>query len=258
MILKMCSAASALSVWTPHGESLSAPFFRCCSLKITSSVNSSSGRSGALVVYASNDDINVVGPFPDEVKKELDLVPSVPNRSLARQRFSQECKLALNDQINRDYKVSYMYDALYAYFDRDYVGLEGFAKFFNDLSLETRQQAKKLIQYQNKRGGRVELRRIVMPLTDFHHPDMGDGLYAMEFALSMERVTNDRLLDLHKVASKNNDPQMADFIEGDFLTRQVDIVKKISEYVAQLRRIGKGHGVWHFDQMLLQDEVVVA
>ncbi|KAK9150049.1 hypothetical protein Syun_008358 [Stephania yunnanensis] len=80
----------------------------------------------------------------------------------------------------------------------------------------------------------------------------------MEIALSMERITNDRLLDLHKVASKNNDPQMADFIEGDFLTRQVDIVKKISEYVAQLRRIGKGHGVWHFHQMLLQDEVVVA
>ncbi|CBI18117.3 unnamed protein product, partial [Vitis vinifera] len=33
----------------------------------------------------------------------------------------------------------------------------------------------------------------------------------------------------------------------------VEAIKKISEYVAQLRRVGKGHGVWHFDQMLLEE-----
>ncbi|XP_050264902.1 ferritin, chloroplastic-like [Quercus robur] len=33
----------------------------------------------------------------------------------------------------------------------------------------------------------------------------------------------------------------------------VEAIKKISEYVAQLRRVGKGHGVWHFDQMLPHD-----
>ncbi|GJX36597.1 sister chromatid cohesion 1 protein 1 [Tanacetum coccineum] len=34
---------------------------------------------------------------------------------------------------------------------------------------------------------------------------------------------------------------------------QVESIKKISEYVAQLRRVGKGHGEWHFNQMLLKD-----
>ncbi|KAL0907831.1 hypothetical protein M5K25_022273 [Dendrobium thyrsiflorum] len=33
-----------------------------------------------------------------------------------------------------------------------------------------------------------------------------------------------------------------------------EAIKKISEYVAQLRRVGKGHGVWHFDQVLLNEE----
>ena len=28
-----------------------------------------------------------------------------------------------------------------------------------------------------------------------------------------------------------------------------------SDYVAQLRRLGKGHGVWHFNQQLLGGEV---
>ncbi len=30
-------------------------------------------------------------------------------------------------------------------------------------------------------------------------------------------------------------------------------VKVVADYVAQLRRIGKGHGVFHFDQMMAED-----
>lgn len=30
-------------------------------------------------------------------------------------------------------------------------------------------------------------------------------------------------------------------------------VKIVADYVAQLRRIGKGHGVFHFDQLLAED-----
>ncbi|KAG1365644.1 Ferritin [Cocos nucifera] len=75
----------------------------------------------------------------------------------------------------------------------------------------------------------------------------------MELALSLEKLTNEKLLNLHSVAEKCNDPQMVDFIESEFLGEQVEAIKKISEYVAQLRRVGKGHGVWHFDRMLLHE-----
>lgn len=71
--------------------------------------------------------------------------------------------------------------------------------------------------------------------------------------MSLEKLTNEKLLNLHSVAAKNNDVQLTDFIESEFLNEQVEAIKKISEYVAQLRRVGKGHGVWHFDQMLLQE-----
>ncbi|KAG5057437.1 hypothetical protein AAZX31_05G089300 [Glycine max] len=79
---------------------------------------------------------------------------------------------------------------------------------------------------------------------------------AMELALLLEKLTNEKLLNLHSVASKSNDAQLSDFIESEFLGEQVEAIKKISEYVAQLRRVGKGHGVWHFDQMLLHEEGV--
>ncbi|KAL6969159.1 Dysferlin [Sarracenia purpurea var. burkii] len=44
-----------------------------------------------------------------------------------------------------------------------------------------------------------------------------------------------------EVADQNNDPQMADFIESDFLPEQVEAIKKIASFVTQLRMVGKGH-----------------
>ncbi|KAM7499402.1 hypothetical protein LguiA_023816 [Lonicera macranthoides] len=194
-------------------------------------------------------------PF-EEVKKELMLVPSVPQDSLARQKYSNESEAAINEQINVEYNVSYIYHAIYAYFDRDNVALKGLAKFFKESSEEERGHAEKFMEYQNKRGGKVKLQSILMPLSEFDHVEKGDALYAMELALSLEKLTNEKLLNLHKVASRNNDVQLADFVESEFLGEQVEAIKRISEYVAQLRRVGKGHGVWHFDQMLLEEEVM--
>ncbi|KAK3019344.1 hypothetical protein RJ639_003875 [Escallonia herrerae] len=198
---------------------------------------------GGLVITASKEDNNrptaldvVFEPF-EEVKKELLLVPSVPQASIARH--------------NVEYNVSYIYHAMYAYFDRDNVALKGLAKFFKDSSEEERQHAEKLMEYQNKRGGKVKLQSMLMPLSEFDHLEKGDALYAMELALSLEKLTNEKLLNLQRVADENNDVQLTDFVENEFLTEQVDAIKKISEYVSQLRRVDKGHGVWHFDQKLL-------
>ncbi|TVU27518.1 hypothetical protein EJB05_30135 [Eragrostis curvula] len=194
----------------------------------------------------------VFQPF-EELKGELSLVPQSPNQSLARHKFVDECEAAINEQINVEYNASYAYHSLFAYFDRDNVALKGFAKFFKESSDEEREHAEKLMKYQNKRGGRVRLQSIVTPLTEFDHPEKGDALYAMELALALEKLVNEKLHNLHSVATRCNDPQLTDFIESEFLQEQVDAVKKISEYVAQLRRVGKGHGVWHFDKMLLEE-----
>nr|KYP72907.1 hypothetical protein KK1_005511 [Cajanus cajan] len=205
-------------------------------------------------------------PF-EEVKKELLVIPTLPHASLARQKYSDQCEAALNAQINVEYNVSYVYHAMYAYFDRDNVALKGLAKFFKESSVEERQHAEMMMEYQafcyiidlhfiaNKRGGRVQLQTMLMPFSEFDDEEKGDALHAMELALSLERLNNEKLLNLHSVSNENNDVQLVDFLESTFLVGQVEDIKKISEYVAQLRRVGKGHGVWHFDQMLLNGDV---
>lgn len=64
----------------------------------------------------------------------------------------------MNEQINIEYTISYVYHALHSYFARDNVGLPGFAKFFSEASEEERGHAQLLMDYQVKRGGRVELK----------------------------------------------------------------------------------------------------
>nr|ABO21681.1 ferritin 3 [Triticum aestivum] len=191
-------------------------------------------------------------PF-EELKGELSLVPQGKDQSLARHKFVDECEAALNEQINVEYNASYAYHSLFAYSDRDNVALKGFAKFFKESSDEERGHAEKLMEYQNKRGGRVRLQSIVTPLTKFDI--LRKAMPAMELALALEKLVNEKLHNLHSVrATRCNDPQLTDFVESEFLQEQVDAIKKISEYVSQLRRVGKGHGqVWHFDQMLLEE-----
>lgn len=199
----------------------------------------------------------VFEPFV-EVQTQLVKVPpstAASEESFARQRYAPACEAGINEQINIEYNISYVYHTLYAYFDRDNVALPGFAEFFKKSSEEEREHAEKFMEYQNKRGGRVKLQSILMPATtEFDNAEKGDALYAMELTLSLEKLVNEKLLHLHQTASDNNDPQMADFIESEFLVEQVDAIKRISEYVAQLRRVGKGHGVYHFD-LELQEAV---
>uniref|UniRef100_A0A5B7AEQ4 Ferritin n=1 Tax=Davidia involucrata TaxID=16924 RepID=A0A5B7AEQ4_DAVIN len=252
---------SAVSLSTMQGASLG-PLFSSSSSSSTSATIISlvpRRRCDGFVVSASAETGNlapltgvVFQPF-QEVKKEALIVPFAPHISLARQRFLEECEAAINEQINVEYSVSYVYHSMYAYFDRDNIALKGLAKFFKESSEEEREHAEKLMKYQNIRGGKVKLHSILMPLSEFDHVEKGDALYAMELTLSLEKLTNEKLLSLHSVADRNNDAQMADFLESEFLTEQVEAIKKISDYVTQLRMVGKGHGVWHFDQMLLHE-----
>lgn len=168
--------------------------------------------------------------------------------SYARTDFHSECEAAVNEQINIEYNVSYVYHAIYAFFDRDNVGLPGIAAYFKKESEEEREHAELLMEYQNLRGGRVKLQSIIAPEMEFSHPEKGDALYAFELSLSLEKLNFQKLRHLHVIAEKHGDSQMCDFIEGSLLKDQVDSVKKTAEFVSQLRRIGKGLGVFQFDK----------
>lgn len=174
---------------------------------------------------------------------------SGPEESLARVFFHRDSEAAINEQINHELTMSYNYDAVSSYFNRDNVALPGFRDFFRAASDEERVHAQQLKDYQATRGGRVKLGTITAPEMDYSNSDKGDALHAFEFALAMERLNLQYLYNLHEVADKNGDGQMADFVEV-MLEEQVHGVKECADYVAKLRRVGKGLGVYQIDDEL--------
>eukprot|EP00850_Spirogloea_muscicola_P005544 SM000025S08439 [mRNA] locus=s25:690925:693534:- [translate_table: standard] len=158
------------------------------------------------------------------------LLSDEDQESLARYRYAPSCEKAVNDSINVAYNMSYIFHSMMSYYDRDNVGLQGFSKYFKERSENEREEAHRLLRYQNLRGGRVELRAIQAVDSEYDNPKKGDALNGMELALRLEKLQNEKYLRLHRVVK----------------------IRRSSEYVANLRRVGQGHGTWHFDQMLLE------
>ena len=130
------------------------------------------------------------------------------------------------------------------------MALNGFAKFFKKNSEEEREHALKLIDYQNMRGGRVVFQDIRMPTkTEWS----GGALEAVEDALELEKTVNQSLLDLHKAADGSGDPQMTDFLEGEYLKEQVEAIKEFGDMVTRIKRAGEGIGLHIIDKELQEE-----
>ncbi|XP_037544752.1 ferritin, middle subunit-like [Nematolebias whitei] len=150
--------------------------------------------------------------------------------SQVRQNYHRDCEAAINTMVNLELFASYTYTSMAFYFSRDDVALPGFSHFFKENSDEEKEHAEKLMDFQNKRGGRIFLQDVKKP----ERNEWGSGLEAMQCALQLEKKVNQALLDLHKLASDRTDPHLCDFLEKHYLNEQVETIKKLGDYITNL------------------------
>ena len=148
-----------------------------------------------------------------------------------RYNFSECCERLLIEQINMELYASHCYLALAAHFDHQHVALNNIRKYFQKESDGERAHAQLLIDYVNKRGGKVILQSI-------QAPEFGDVtlLSAFEKALDLEKSVNESLINIHKYADEHQDAQLADFIEGTFLSEQVAAMKELADHITNIKR----------------------
>ena len=53
---------------------------------------------------------------------------------------------------------------------------------------------------------------------------------------------------MHKVASKHEDPQLTDYIEGEYLKEQVKSIKELGDLITKLKRAGDTVGLHIIDK----------
>lgn len=199
-----------------------------------------------------------------------------------RQNFDAEVNEQIGLQVQYELVASYLYQSYASFLGRADVALPGFQKFFSEASKEEREHAQKLIDYVNLRGGHVQYDSIDLGkactfissggiLTSPRiHPCICEkvwtkssrecstslenqfGKQAMEDALSLERVVNQKLLDLHKKADEKGDAHLTNFLEGEFLEEQVNSIREFAGHVTRLRSFTTNYalGEYLYDQKL--------
>ena len=156
--------------------------------------------------------------------------------SRARQNFN--CDDILNQQISKEFNAAQTYLSLASYFAHDRIALEGFAKMFEHSWKEEIGHGQKLIEYGLMRGSKMETPSVSKP--DDKKWEKMNACEIVSHALDMEKSINAHLLQVHKCGDgdkvSNNDPQLQDFIEGDFLNEQVKGAKELSDLLSRLER----------------------
>nr|UOV22700.1 ferritin 2 [Dermacentor marginatus] len=156
------------------------------------------------------------------------------------------CRMGLQEQVNLELHASLVYMQMAAHLANNKVARNGFARFFRDQSSEEREHAQKLIDYVNLRGGTVSAVNVDMPST----ATWMSVLDALQAALALEHRVTNRLHELHRLADDNHDPQMADFLEQEFLSEQVRSIDQLQRLITQLQNMDTGLGEFLLDQQL--------
>ncbi|XP_017274066.1 ferritin, lower subunit [Kryptolebias marmoratus] len=156
-------------------------------------------------------------------------------QSVVKQNFHAETEGDINKLVNLKLNASYTYLALGMYFDRDDVALPHFSSFFLERSEKEQEQAEKLLEYQNRRGGRILFQNIAKPSKE----DWKGGLDALTFSLEYQKSLNTCVLDVHRRADNHKDPHLCNFLEEDFLVDSHDTIKKLGDYISSLSRLSQ-------------------
>ena len=157
--------------------------------------------------------------------------------------LSEKMQTALNAQINAEFHASYLYLAMAAYFE--YENLPGFANWMHVQSDEERMHAMKFYGFVNDRNGRVLLRAIDQPKTEWAAP-----LEVFEAAFAHESKVTGMINNLVDLAMSERDHASNSFLQW-FVDEQVEELQVVDAVIQDLKRVGDSpQGLFLLDREL--------
>ncbi|MBM3126137.1 MAG: ferritin [Chloroflexi bacterium] len=149
----------------------------------------------------------------------------------------------MNEQINKELFSSYLYLSMAAYFEDK--SLPGFAHWMRTQEAEEREHAMKFYDFILERGGKVMLKAIEAPKTDWK-----SSLELFEEVAAHEAKVTASINSLYELALKEKDYPAQVMLQW-FITEQVEEEKNAAEIVASLKLIEeRGTAVLMLDHRL--------
>jgi ferritin len=165
--------------------------------------------------------------------------------------ISKKIQDAINDQINAELYSAYLYLSMSAYFQD--INLPGFAKWMEIQAGEEYFHAKKFYDYLVERGGRVLLKPIDGPDTEWKSTqDVFEATYKHE-----QKVTG-LINDIMNLAIEEKDHATSIMLQW-FVSEQVEEEASASELLERIKLVGdSGNGLLMMDRELGQRTLDVA
>lgn len=135
-----------------------------------------------------------------------------------------------NEQINRELYSAYLYTSMEHWFMKK--GLKGFANWFKVQAGEELDHARKIMDYINERGGRIRLKAISMPDSDWQNI-----LSVFENSLSHEEYVTSEINRISELAEEEKDKASEIFLQW-FIREQIEEESSINSIIDALRMIG--------------------
>ena len=148
--------------------------------------------------------------------------------------ISKKMQNALNEQVNAEFYSAYLYLSMVAYFES--INLPGFANWMRAQTQEELMHAMKICDYVNERGGRVILKSIAQPPTEWESP-----LAAFEAAYQHEQKVTGLINGLVNLAIEEKDHAANRFLQW-FVNEQVEEEKSAGAVVQKLKLIADAPG----------------
>jgi ferritin len=150
---------------------------------------------------------------------------------------------AINEQINKELFSSFLYLSMAAYFTEK--NLDGFAHWMRLQAGEEYEHAMKFYDFILDRGGRVYLKALDAPATDWN-----SNLEVAEQVAAHEASVSSSIHDLYELALKEKDYAAQVMLQW-FITEQVEEEKNAADLVAKLKLIEeRGTAVLMLDHRL--------
>jgi ferritin len=148
--------------------------------------------------------------------------------------ISKKMEEALNEQVNAEMYSAYMYLSMEAYFKSQ--NLNGFANWMRAQAQEEMMHAIKIYDFINERGGKVTLKAIDGPPTEWESP-----LAVFEAVYAHEQKVTGLINGLVDLAIKEKDHATNTFLQW-FVNEQVEEEASADEVVQQLKMMKDAPG----------------
>ncbi len=150
---------------------------------------------------------------------------------------------ALNTQINLEQYSAQLYLAMSAHCDG--MSFKGFAHWLRIQAGEETAHAMKLIDFLLDRSGKLDLKPIAAPPTEF-----GGVIQVFEMILAHEKGITEKINALFALARTEKDYASEITLQW-YVTEQVEEESNVGQIVDHLRAVGdQGGGIWYLDSRM--------